>query len=436
MKQPEPERKNPALHYRWLVLAILCACCFFVYFHRAAVNVMRDALAETFLLNASAFSLLSMMYLYPYIAMQVPTGILADRIGVKRTLALGCIVASAGSAVFFTAQNFFMSCVGRALIGAGVSGPIVCLQKNVTQWFSEKQRGRVSAIGSLSGTLGGVFSQAPLALLLSCMDWRNVYMILGAVSLLLAVLCGLFVCNNPAEKGWPLIAEDAPQRPVSAVRFLPTLKDIFRNRSMLILAVGFIITMGNYTAFGGTWAVTYIQNVFDMTLIEASGYSTILLTGMAIGSISGGFLSDRIQSRKIPLCVLGGVGVIGWFFLIFQGQWVYASGLLGMDMFLIGLAMSAISLSFSVIREYADPAAVGTTVGIVNAAALLIGSLFPTAIGAILDKYAGMDSKLLYPRAFLFLFILQAVCFAAFALTRETGCKNIYRDMMGNNSEK
>jgi len=75
------------------------------FFHRVAPAVITSELVVEFSLSAAALGNLSAAYFYSYVAMQIPTGILADHWGPRRTLAAGAAVAAAGTLLFALAHT-------------------------------------------------------------------------------------------------------------------------------------------------------------------------------------------------------------------------------------------------------------------------------------------------------------------------------------------
>ncbi len=96
---------------------------------------MTEELMGDFGINAAGLGNLSAFYFYSYVAMQVPTGILADRWGPRRLLAAGAFVASLGTLLFALSGDILWAGTGRLLIGASVAvafvGPVESCQQLV-----------------------------------------------------------------------------------------------------------------------------------------------------------------------------------------------------------------------------------------------------------------------------------------------------------------
>ena len=72
--------------YRWIVWLVLAATYVFVTFHRMAAGVVKTDLQEAFNIGSAQFANIGSMYFYAYFIMQIPSGILADKLGPKRQL--------------------------------------------------------------------------------------------------------------------------------------------------------------------------------------------------------------------------------------------------------------------------------------------------------------------------------------------------------------
>ena len=201
----DPLRK--ALRYRWLIFWTLAASYILVYFHRlcpavVAVDMMRDLEAGGPLLG-----LLGSAYFYPYAIMQLPAGLLSDSWGPRRSITAFFVMAFIGSVLLGLAPSVFVAIAGRTLVGLGVSMLFVPTMKVLAEWFRIREFATMTGILMAVGGLGSLSAAGPLALLSTWMGWRFSFVIVGVITLLLAILVWLFVRDRPADKGWPSPAE-------------------------------------------------------------------------------------------------------------------------------------------------------------------------------------------------------------------------------------
>src|SRR5688500_20244192 len=94
----------------------------FALYQRVASAVITQEISRDFDLSAGALGNLSAFYFYSYVAVQIPTGLLADRWGPRRVLALGAALTAAGTLLFALAPGVAWANAGRLAIGAAESG--------------------------------------------------------------------------------------------------------------------------------------------------------------------------------------------------------------------------------------------------------------------------------------------------------------------------
>lgn len=187
----------------WLVWGILVTIYFLVFFHRLSVGVITDDLVSTFGMNATQIANLGAMYFYAYTFMQIPSGILADSLGPKKTVIIGSIIASIGVMVFSFANSIPMAYLGRLLVGLGVSVVFLCLLNIQANWFPSNKFASMSGLTSFIGSMGGILAQGPLLAMVGIIGWRNSFRAIGVITLVLAGLVAVLVKNTPSEKGLP-----------------------------------------------------------------------------------------------------------------------------------------------------------------------------------------------------------------------------------------
>lgn len=190
-------------HYRWVVWGILVSIYLIVFFHRLSAGVIAEDLINPFGMTATQIANLGSMYFYAYTIMQIPSGILADHLGPKKTAIMGCFVAAIGSLIFSFAVNVPMAYVGRLLVGLGVSVIFLCVLKIQANWFPAEKFATMSGLTSFIGGLGGLLAQGPLLMVVGLMGWRNSFLLMGIITIALAILTLLFVKNTPTERGLP-----------------------------------------------------------------------------------------------------------------------------------------------------------------------------------------------------------------------------------------
>jgi len=247
----EESKVKKMLSYRWIVWGVLALAYIIVFFHRLAIGVVREDLVNTFGITGTTFANIGSTYFYAYMFMQIPSGILADSLGARKTVTLGTLLAGIGSIMFGLAPNLFMVFAGRLLVGIGVSVVFIAILKVQSQWFKESEFGTMSGITSFIGNMGGIFAQTPLAILVGYFTWRSTFAGIGAISILLAILCYVVVRNTPQDMGLPTIEEiEGKKRETQTVERPPVFKSLVQALTNPYTWPGFIIFAGFFGAAG------------------------------------------------------------------------------------------------------------------------------------------------------------------------------------------
>ncbi len=146
---------------RWIIWASLMTVYVIGAFHRVAPAVIANDLMNTFRMSGTALGALSSSYFYIYAIMQIPSGILADTVGPRKTVALSALVMGAGTVLFALAPSLAYCFAGRFLIGLGVSVVMVNAMKVCVEWYRPAEMGRMNGLVTTVSALGGLLAATP-----------------------------------------------------------------------------------------------------------------------------------------------------------------------------------------------------------------------------------------------------------------------------------
>ena len=428
-----PTDRRRYARLRWGGYAVLILAYMTVYFHRMAPGVVAGDLMAAFQASGAALGSLAAMYYYVYTAMQIPAGVLADTLGARIGVSLGCLVAGAGSMLFGLAETIEVASVGRLLVGFGVSVVFVGLMRSNTQWFSEGRYGLISGVTLLLGNLGSILAAGPLALLLGVTSWRSVFVVMGVLSLGVAGLTVWLVRNRPEDAGLPSVREleGKPPHPERHRHWVLDLKGVLTTAAVWPSFFVMFGVTGSLFAFAGLWGVPLMRDLYGLDRTGASLYTTLALGGFALGCLVMGWLSDHLGRRKpvlVGACVLS---VLAWAALILLP---WGPGWTGMTLYaLLGLSAGGFVVGYAAAKEVVPPGVAGMAIALVNTGLFLGAAILQPAFGWVLDltwdgtlvdgvrHYAWVDY-----RNGLWL----SAGFAMFALVaslgvRETNCRNL-----------
>ena len=140
----------------WLICGLGAIFYSYEYLLRIAPSVMEPALREHFDLSATGFGLLSSIYYFAYVPMQLPVGVLLDRYGPRRLLTFACLICVIGTLLFTGTTVFWIAATGRFLVGFGSAFAFVGVLKLATIWLPENRLAMVSGMTSALGAIGAM----------------------------------------------------------------------------------------------------------------------------------------------------------------------------------------------------------------------------------------------------------------------------------------
>jgi predicted MFS family arabinose efflux permease len=250
---------------RNLALGVVIAAYMLSFFHRFAPAGVADDLAAAFQTTAASLGVLAATYFYVYALVQIPTGILVDTVGPRRTLLAGGLLAATGSLMFGMAPDLGTAMVGRTVTGLGVAVVFVAMLKLIALWFPESRFASIVGLSMLLGNAGSMLAGTPLAALSEVISWRMVFVGTAGLSMLLVAAT------------WVLVRE-APHGPTARfdrTAILEGLLTVLKNRRTWPAVMVNFGLCGSFFAFGGLWATPYLMSVHGLSRIAAANHISL-----------------------------------------------------------------------------------------------------------------------------------------------------------------
>ena len=362
----------------WIMWATGAAFYYFAFFQRTAPSVMVPELMFDFSVTAEALGNLSAFYFWSYTAVQLPTGVLADRWGPRRLLSCAAAFAGIGGLLFATADSFAMASLGRLMVGAAAGFGFVCTLKISTDWFPTHRMGLLSGLLMMAGMLGGVSGQAPLSAAIAGFGWRDSMSAIAVVVLVLAVAAWFIVRDKPPD------ADGSPARSWPQVSVLAGFRRCLgRGQTWFVAGFGFFLLPPMF-AFGSLWGVPYLTQVYGFSRAEAAFAASLILLGWGFCAPVVGWLSDRWRRRKSPMVVAAAMNCLTMTALIYGPVW--SPAMVHLILFANGVATAGIVGCFVAVREHNAAENAGAAISFVNMAIIGCGAFFQPLVGWLLDR--------------------------------------------------
>jgi MFS family permease len=364
---------GPVAERSWRpLLAWALASLFFCYgfVQRVSTSVMVEELMRDFAATAAIAGNLSAFYFYAYGALQIPVGLLMDRIGPRRLMTAAAAVAAGGSLIFAASEAIAGAYFGRLLIGAGAAFSWVGVLTVLTQWFPARRFALFTGMAQAMGMAGAIFGQTPMAISVDQVGWRTTVVFIAAIGFAIAI-------------GAWLIVRDKPHASASSAGIWASLKVLLGNRETWLNAVfGFSMT-APILAFAGFWGVPYLITLHGIERAAATGLLLFMFVGWAIGAPFAGWLSDRIGARRRVMIAGASINVITYLIVIQVPSLPLAA--ISALYLVHGIGAAAMVLGFACAREHNPPQMSSTAMGIVNVAVIGSGAVFQPLVGWLLD---------------------------------------------------
>ena len=295
----------------------------------------------------------------------LPWGLLADRVGERLVLALG--LAACGSAMVGAAYagSFWVLFLLLALAGAAGASVNSASGRAVMYWFPPSERGFALGVRQTAIPLGGLVAAAALPALAEGVSLR-------AAFLFLAVLC-----FGGAAAGLAVLREREGEPGEEAHGLERTLRD----GRLWLLCVGSTFYLVAQIAVTG-FVVLFMHDERGLSPGEAAAVLAgvqVLAAGLRIG---GGFWSDLLGSRLIPLRL---VGLASFATLAAAAVLLEAPLAVLVPAFVLagGFAMAWNGLSFTAAAELAGRRRSGAAIGMQQTALAVAGAIVPPVFAAL-----------------------------------------------------
>lgn len=376
MKRPFATRS----WFPWFICSIGGLFYAYEYFLRVTPSVMQADLMQTFMINNALFGFLSACYYYAYTPMQIPVGVLMDRFGPRRLLTTACLVCVLGT-ILFSVKIFAVAALGRFFVGLGSAFAFVGVLKLAAIWLPKNRFALIAGLATALGMLGPTLGDILLTPMVKAVGWHLTVFTTAALGLILAgIIWGVVRDKGKLKAGKPNKEEYSINYQLKL--FIQMLK--FRQvwLSGIIAACLYL----PITVFAELWGIPYLEQAKGLSPMYAAWINPLLFIGFSLGGIFFGYLSDRLNRRKLIMMignVLALLIVCSLIYLPHLNTLVIATLL-----FILGLSTGVEVISFAVSRESVSEFATGTAVAMTNFLTMLGGMIFQPILGQLLDYHA------------------------------------------------
>jgi MFS family permease len=332
---------------------------------------------ERFSAGASAVSLLLVLQLAVYAALQVPVGVALDRFGSRRMILAGALTMAAGQLVLALATDVPTAVAARVLVGAGDAMTFISVLRVLALWFPGRTVPLMTQLTGILGQLGSVAAAYPLAAVLQGTSWPVTFLGAAAIGVLVAVLVLVALRDAPAGTA------RAPAAGLAALR--DNLSATWREPGTQLGLYTHLATQFSGTVFVLLWGYPFLAVGQGRSPAVAAALLTLLVVvGMGVGPLLGR-LCGRWPLRRSSL-VFGislATASVWTVVLLWPGR--APLPLLVLLVVVLGTNGPGSMIAFDYARTENPAERMGSASGVVNVGGFVASLFTVLAIGVVLD---------------------------------------------------
>lgn len=310
------------IFYGWFVVAAAFAVTFIGFGSAYTFSAFVEPLQTEFDASRGSVSLVFSLAGFLYFGMGIVSGPLADRWSSRRLAVAGMLLIGVGLAVASAARSLAEVYVAYGIgVGLGVGCAYVPALGAVQRWFA-RRRGFASGL-AVSGIGVGTLVMPPLAsFLISAFDWRDAYLILAVLAVLIGAGTALMIENDPRGRGLGPDGDALKPDAQPAVETGASLSQVVRSKRFTRLyAACLVCSFGAFVPFAHL-----VPYALDHGVSQSSAALLIALIGA--GSTAGRFLlgslADWMGRQSSLIGMFAGMALAMFIWSISKDVWMLA----------------------------------------------------------------------------------------------------------------
>jgi ACS family hexuronate transporter-like MFS transporter len=278
---------------RWRIAVLVSAAIAISYLDRQTLPVAVNAIGRDIPLSNERFSTLQSAFLLSYAFMYAGGGKLTDVLGTRKGFTAIMIFWSVACVSHAIALGFAMLAVSRFLLGMGEGGGFPAATRVVAEWFSTDERASAMGIINAGTAVGAVIAPPLIALVLTFLSWRWIFVISGALGLFWTWWWRL--SYFPPGKNLDLKESGGSESSVN-VRWI----DLLRIREVWGMVVAKFLSDAAWY-FYLFWLPKYLYDARGFDIKAVGAFAWIPYAAAGIGCLVGGWFSSYLVRREFTL---------------------------------------------------------------------------------------------------------------------------------------
>lgn len=393
-------QNNITLSLKFRIFIPFALAFFMSNLFRSINSVLAPTFTEQFNMSGTQLAMMTSAYFFSFALVQIPIGVSLDRFGASKTLSAFILFAVAGSVTFSYANSVSMLLIGRALVGIGVAGCLMSALKSFNVWFDKKTAILFNSWIGFVGGVGGIVSTKPIVIALDYINWRQLFLVLGGLTLLIAISIAVLVPLHPEERN----KSDSIGK-----QFSESFKIMLTGKFWRLAPIA-IFGQATYLAFFSLWIGPWYRDVAGKSAESIPNLLLICSVMLAIGYLINGYvariLNERINLSFFATFILAmSLMTLCMVFLAF----IPSAGTILWPAFLVLGPFSVIS--YPIFANMFDTKYTGRVQTAYNMLVFISTTVIQTAIGKILDLSGSTGDGTYNPSGYTIALLAISACF-------------------------
>lgn len=381
------QKKDNLVLFSWISISIAWLFYLYEYILRVSPAVISNQIMTEFAVTATIVGTISGAYYWSYVPLQIPCGIIADRLGARKVIVFSCLLCILGSFLFSLSTSQTLAIFSRILMGAGSACAYICCSKVAAEWFHPHKFATLTAITMFMGTLGASLNTV-FAIVVKAFGWQQAFVIFAFIGGLILIAAWMLMKENTSSQTIDKLPNSAKEQS----SYFDGLKIVVRNKDNWLVGLYGCVMYLPLCAFAELWGVPFLCKKYGISPETAAQACVWVFLGMGIGCIAAASISNAIKSRKKVLS-WSILATLLCFIVIFHVEHLSFNSM-QFVMALAGFVSGGQILYFTVAKEQTPLQYSATAVSFINALVMCSGIIFQPLLGKILDmSWKGMISK-------------------------------------------
>lgn len=349
---------------------------------RTSLGVAGVEALDRFQINASQLAVFTAVQVGVYALAQIPTGIIIDRIGPKKTMVAGALIMAIGQVIIAFTTSYPLAVAARVLIGAGDATAFLGAMRLLPLWFPLRLTPLFTQLTAGLGQLGQFISAVPFLAILHAAGWVPAFLSVSTAGLIIAIVGLVALADAPGAR-----KDKNAHRSTEAERLTigQTLKMVLTNP---------VCWQGFFTHWTGLmhqciftllWGMPLMTLGLGLSPAQASAVLVINTAAVILAGPLMGMISARTGRKRINVvAIIAVMDLLIWvaFLLPTNPPAFWAVIVLSILMAAMGAKSN---FGFDSVREEVDRKILATGTGLANMGGFVATMIAAPSVGFLLD---------------------------------------------------